>query len=138
MGTTKITPTRPGCGKRHKGRWHLVMDAALGGFLALHFAGHLLGVGLLAEGAAEAARGTQAVKIGHPAKVNAPPSWYAKNARVCFPAKLWNAPDRLRPCARVLSVIEDGSLRIAVLDASGVVRYEIGVGVPDRYEDGLR
>lgn len=58
--------------------------------------------------------------------------------RTCFPAKHWNAEDAYRPCARVVRIWEDGSVRIAVSDANGTVRYTLGVGVPDSYERRAR
>lgn len=51
----------------------------------------------------------------------------------CFPADQWGpAPDRVRPCAEVRRVYEDGSVRIRVRDHSGTVRYGYGVGALDR------
>lgn len=53
--------------------------------------------------------------------------------RTCFPAAHWApAPDRYRPCARVLHVEEDGSVTLSVEDADGTVRYTVGVGSLDR------
>lgn len=53
----------------------------------------------------------------------------APSPRVCFPARHWApAPDSVRPCARILRVYEDGSLRLGVYDADGTVRYTFGVG----------
>lgn len=54
--------------------------------------------------------------------------------RACFPAHSWNAPQRLRPCVRIVRVEEDGSFKAAVSDHDGTVRYSLGVGVPDSYE----
>ena len=55
--------------------------------------------------------------------------------RVCFPIAQWNTgtvPARFRPCARVTWVAEDGSVGVAVSDASGVVRDTYSVGALDR------
>jgi hypothetical protein len=50
----------------------------------------------------------------------------------CFPARYWNAPDRYRPCARIVSVEEDGSVTIAADDHDGVERWRYSVGALDR------
>lgn len=52
----------------------------------------------------------------------------------CMSAAAWNAPDGLRPCAQVRRVYEDGSVKLAVMDANGTTRYTLGVGVPNGYE----
>lgn len=52
--------------------------------------------------------------------------------RVCFPAAKWDAAAGKRPCARIVRVFEDGSVRVAVSDANGTVRYTTGVGALDR------
>lgn len=52
--------------------------------------------------------------------------------RVCFPAAKWDAPNAKRPCARIVRVFEDGSVRVRVEDASGQLRYRAGVGARDR------
>jgi hypothetical protein len=53
-------------------------------------------------------------------------------SRVCFPASAWNADDTQRPCARLVRVLEDGSVRVQVTDADGEVRFTTGVGALDR------
>jgi hypothetical protein len=64
-----------------------------------------------------------------------PDPFAAPHVGRCFPAGKWApAPDGIRPCVRVTRVYEDGSFKAAVSDASGVVRYSLGVGVPDAYE----
>ena len=52
--------------------------------------------------------------------------------RVCFPRADWGAKPALRPCARITRVYEDGSVKLAVSDASGTVRWSVGVGARDR------
>lgn len=55
--------------------------------------------------------------------------------RTCFPAAKWNTgtvPASKRPCARIVRVFEDGSVRIRVEDASGSLRYGAGIGARDR------
>lgn len=47
--------------------------------------------------------------------------------RVCFPASSWDAPNKRRPCVRVVRLYEDGSLRLRVSDAGGRLRYVTGV-----------
>ncbi len=54
------------------------------------------------------------------------------SARVCFPASKWDAKDSKRPCARVVRVEEDGSVRVKVADADGAYRYSATVGAEDR------
>jgi hypothetical protein len=57
----------------------------------------------------------------------------ANSPRVCRSAATWGpAPDRYRPCARIVAVEEDGSIRLEVSDADGTVRYTTGVGALDR------
>jgi hypothetical protein len=56
----------------------------------------------------------------------------SSSPRTCFPAAKWGpAPDRLRPCARIVRVFEDGSVQLAVEDASGRVRWRATVGARD-------
>lgn len=51
--------------------------------------------------------------------------------RVCFPAKQWSpAPDSARPCARIVRLYEDGSLRVRVTRADGSGGWTAGVGSP--------
>lgn len=56
--------------------------------------------------------------------------------RVCFPASSWDeqygVPDSKRPCARIVRVEEDGSVRVVVTDADGTFRYAAGIGARDR------
>lgn len=52
--------------------------------------------------------------------------------QACFPASKWDAKDSERPCARIVRVYEDGSVRIAVSDADGTPRFAVGVGAKDR------
>ncbi len=54
------------------------------------------------------------------------------NGRVCFPAAAWDADDNERPCAEVVKVWEDGSVRVRVLDADGTFRYLSNTGARDR------
>jgi hypothetical protein len=56
----------------------------------------------------------------------------ADHPRTCFPVSKWDANPGLRPCARVVRVFEDGSLRVQVSDANGNVRFSAGVGAEDR------
>jgi hypothetical protein len=51
--------------------------------------------------------------------------------RLCFPARLWDAPERFRPCARVVRVVEDGSVWVAVSDHDGTLRYTGTLGARD-------
>jgi hypothetical protein len=53
-------------------------------------------------------------------------------SRACFPASKWDAKDSRRPCARIVRVFEDGSVRVRVEDADGRFRYRAGVGAKDR------
>lgn len=60
----------------------------------------------------------------------------AKHGR-CFPRSEWNGgsvPQRFAPCARIARVEEDGSVILRVSDRDGIVRYSLGVGVPNRAE----
>lgn len=52
--------------------------------------------------------------------------------RACFPAAKWSADQRRRPCARVVRVAEDGTVRLRVENAGGRVRYSATVGARDR------
>jgi hypothetical protein len=60
----------------------------------------------------------------------------APSPRVCFPDRKWNeeygTPDAFRPCARIVTVYEDGSVEVAVSDANGTVRWTAGIGARDR------
>lgn len=55
-----------------------------------------------------------------------------QSPRACFPAGKWDADQGKRPCAKIVRVYEDGSVRVAVSDASGKLRYRAGVGAKDR------
>lgn len=89
-------------------RLHVLADIAVLFVLGVHVLG-LLGLG----GTGEA---------------NAGPH----GSRVCFASSSWDAPQGLRPCARILRVQEDGSFSYAVEDANGTVRYSASVGALDR------
>jgi hypothetical protein len=55
--------------------------------------------------------------------------------RTCYPRDQWSTgtvPASQRPCARVVRIWEDGSVRLAVSDADGTVRYTVGIGAQDR------
>jgi hypothetical protein len=56
----------------------------------------------------------------------------AARPQTCFPASKWDAKDSKRPCARVVRVAEDGSVRVRVNDADGGFRYSATVGAEDR------
>ena len=56
----------------------------------------------------------------------------APPARTCFPAAKWDARKSARPCARIVRVLEDGSLVVAVTDADGKSRYRATVAARDR------
>lgn len=53
-------------------------------------------------------------------------------ARDCFPAAGWSADQAKRPCAEVVKVFEDGSVRVRVFDADGKPRFVAGIGALDR------
>lgn len=53
-------------------------------------------------------------------------------ARDCFPAASWGADQAKRPCAEVVKVFEDGSVRVRVFDADGNPRFFAGIGALDR------
>lgn len=62
-------------------------------------------------------------------------SAYVHHPRVCFPRRDWsagNVPDAYRPCARIVDVYEDGSVRVQVSDKRGTVRWSAGIGARDR------
>lgn len=52
--------------------------------------------------------------------------------RVCFPRSTWDADPQHRPCAEIVRLYEDGSLKVRVSDANGTPRYSYGVGALDR------
>lgn len=60
---------------------------------------------------------------------------YQPVTRTCFPLDQWNSGNvsaDYRPCAKVVQVEEDGSVRIQVSDADGTVRWDAGIGARDR------
>jgi hypothetical protein len=56
----------------------------------------------------------------------------AGSGQVCFPAESWDADQADRPCAHVVKVWEDGSVRVVVTDARGTYRYTSTTGARDR------
>jgi hypothetical protein len=50
--------------------------------------------------------------------------------RVCFSREAWSTADEYRPCVEIVRVEEDGAFKAAISDASGTVRYTLGVGNP--------
>lgn len=55
--------------------------------------------------------------------------------RTCFPLSKWTpgkVPASARPCARILRVEEDGSVKVQVSNADGTFRYQFGYGAEDR------
>jgi hypothetical protein len=71
-----------------------------------------------------------AFALSQPARPGARPA--SQPGRSCFPAKRWDAKPSRRPCARIVRVFEDGSVRLRVEDAGGRFRYRAGVGARDR------
>ena len=60
-----------------------------------------------------------------------PPTTH-QTPRTCFDREDWGTQvsPALRPCARIVRLYEDGSLKIRVSDANGTIRYSVGVGNP--------
>lgn len=54
----------------------------------------------------------------------------ADSPRVCFPAHKWHAAKAKRPCAQIVRVYEDGSVRLRITSAKGRTLAITKAGVP--------
>jgi hypothetical protein len=59
-------------------------------------------------------------------------SGHKADRRVCFSREMWRGEDRYRPCVEIVRVENDGAFKAAISDASGTVRYSVGLGNPSR------
>lgn len=72
-----------------------------------------------------------ALLVTQPARPGARPGTLL-SARTCFPLASWDARPSQRPCARIVRVAEDGSVRFRVENAGGRIRWRATVGAQDR------